>query len=112
MISIILVPIGSQFVDSFLLNVLYLLGLITFFIFLLINFTSKKRWHLELFNISGCLLIIKSIKSIYKDMSYWREYNYKDYYRPSSLYPSLALVFFILFSILLLWLLKRKQKLS
>lgn len=113
MTYIFLVPVGNQFDDLiFIPIVLRLLCLITFFVFLLVNFTSKKLWPYIVFNISGGLIIINSIESIHDDMSYWAENNFEDYYRPSGLYPLLAFVCFVLFSMLILWLFKRKQTLS
>lgn len=113
MLSIILVPVAGQLTNSLLVLILLrLLTPIIFFIFLLINFTSKKLWPYIVFNTSGGVIIIYSIKSIITDMSYWAENNFEDYYRPSGLYPLLAFDFFVLCCMLILWLFKRKQKLT
>ena len=111
--SIILVPVAGQLNNSLLVLILLrLLTPIIFFVFLLINLTSKKLWTYIVFNISGSLIIINSIESIHEDISYWAENKFEDYYRPSGLYPLLAFDFFVICCMLILWLFKRKQKLT
>lgn len=117
MFSIFLSSDSGKFSDDNVFLMLVLLALlflcvVIFFIFFIINFTSKKRWHYILFNISGTILFVINIERIYEDMSYWKENSFKDYYRPSGLYSLLAFVFSILCCMLILWLFKRKQKLS